>query len=387
MELTILMPCLNEAATLSTCIRKARQFLTSQNIVGEVLIADNGSQDGSQEIAATHGARVISVPVRGYGAALIAGIKQAKGRFVIMGDCDDSYDFSDLGGFVAALRQGAQLVMGNRFAGGIRPGAMPILNRYLGNPILSFLGRLFFRSAVRDFHCGLRGFDRAAVLKLGLKTTGMEFASEMVVKASLAGLRIREVPTILWPDGRARAPHLRPWRDGWRHLRFLLLFCPRWLFFYPGAVFLLIGLLGMSLLSSGPVSLPTLGFGIHSLLYMMVAIVLGVQLLILAGITHWSSVWFGFRTKTKWLDHWPSWLGLEVGGLSAFLIFMSGLVWSASLFGTWRALHFGPLDPVQMMRQVIPAVTLMMVGGQLAMATFFVTALDFYKPSPAADTP
>lgn len=385
MELTILMPCLNEAATLLTCIRKAHQFLASLNIDGEVLIADNGSQDGSQDIAAANGARVISVPVRGYGAALTEGIKQAKGRFVIMGDCDDSYDFSDLGGFVVALRQGAQLVMGNRFAGGIRPGAMPVLNRYLGNPILSFLGRLFFRTAVRDFHCGLRGFDRVAILKLGLKTTGMEFASEMVVKASLAGLRIREVPTILWPDGRARAPHLRPWRDGWRHLRFLLLFCPRWLFFYPGAVFLLIGLLGMSLLSSGPVSLPTLGFGIHSLLYMMVAIVLGVQLLILAGITHWSSVWFGFRAKPKWLDHWPSWLGLEVGGLSAFLIFMSGLVWSGSLFGAWRAVHFGPLDPVQMMRQVIPAVTLMMVGGQLAMATFFITALDFYKPSAAAD--
>ena len=230
MELTILMLCLNEARTLAHCIDKARSFLTRAGIDGEIVVADNGSTDGSRTFAQSHGARVIEVATRGYGAALIAGIRAAQGRFVIMGDSDDSYDFSRLDGFVAALRNGAQLVTGNRFEGGIAPKAMPRLHRYLGNPVLSGIGRVFFRTPVRDFHCGLRGFERNAILALDLCCPGMEFASEMVVKASLHGLRIAEVPTTLSPDGRGRPPHLRSWRDGWRHLRFLLIHAPQWLF-------------------------------------------------------------------------------------------------------------------------------------------------------------
>lgn len=230
-EITILMPCLNEAETLAECIKKANHFLTSSKVKGEILVADNGSTDGSQAIAESHGARVISVPTKGYGAALKSGIDAARGQFVIMGDADDSYDFLNLMPFLAKLREGYDLVMGNRFKGGIREGAMPLLNRYLGNPVLSLIGRLFFKSKIGDFHCGLRGFKRDRFQQLGLQGDGMEFASEMVVKATLKKFKITEVPTQLFPDGRSRRPHLRPWRDGWRHLRLLLLFSPRWLFF------------------------------------------------------------------------------------------------------------------------------------------------------------
>ena len=245
LELTILMPCLNEAETLATCIDKARRYLDTSGIRGEILVADNGSTDGSREIAAEHGARVVAVAERGYGAALKAGIKAAAGRYVIMGDADDSYDFSNLHPFVAKLREGVELVMGNRFKGGIAPGAMPGLHKYLGNPVLSGIGRLFFKSPIGDFHCGLRGFHRNAIAALGLESPGMEFASEMVVKATLRHKAIAEVPTTLSPDGRSRPPHLRSWRDGWRHLRFLMLFCPKWLFFYPGLVLLAAGLASM----------------------------------------------------------------------------------------------------------------------------------------------
>ena len=241
LELTILMPCLNEAETIATCIQKALRFLHHSGIRGEVLIADNGSTDGSREIAAELGARVVRVAERGYGAALKAGIQAAHGRYVIMGDADDSYDFSNLSPFVTKLREGAELVMGNRFKGGIAPGAMPGLHKYLGNPVLSGIGRLFFNAPVGDFHCGLRGFDRRAIATLGLESSGMEFASEMVVKATLRQKAIVEVPTTLSPDGRSRPPHLRSWRDGWRHLKFLMLFCPKWLFFYPGVALLAAG--------------------------------------------------------------------------------------------------------------------------------------------------
>jgi hypothetical protein len=254
LELTILMPCLDEAETLPTCIRKAQQFLTEHGVSGEVLVADNGSTDGSPGLATQLGARVVPVATRGYGAALIGGIAAARGRYVIMGDADDSYDFSALGPMLAALRDGADLVMGDRFAGGILPGAMPPLHRYLGNPVLSFIGRLFFGGDIRDFHCGLRGFRRDSARALDLQTTGMEFASELVVKALLAQQRVEQVPVVLSPDGRSRPPHLRSWRDGWRHLRFLMLFSPRWLFFYPGLAMMLAGLVGVVLLGTGTVA-------------------------------------------------------------------------------------------------------------------------------------
>src|ERR1700760_3659962 len=275
-ELTILMPCLNEAETLAICIDKARGYLERSGVVGEVLIADNGSTDGSQLIAEEHGARVVAVPEKGYGAALIGGINAARGRFVIMGDADDSYDFENLEGMIERLRGGADLVMGNRFQGGIAPGAMPFLHRYLGNPVLSFIGRLFFSIPVGDFHCGLRGFSRQSMLDLRLQSPGMEFASEMVVKAALNGLRIEETPTTLKPDGRSRPPHLKTWRDGWRHLRFLLLHSPKWLFVYPGLVLIFLGLAGAIALSAGAVRLTSgLELDIHTLTAACFSILIG----------------------------------------------------------------------------------------------------------------
>lgn len=262
-ELTILMPCLNEAETIATCIRKAKQFLTAEKIHGEILVVDNGSTDESKKIAEAHGAKVIQVTKTGYGAALKAGITAAQGRYIVMGDADDSYSFFDLQPFLAKLREGYDLVMGNRFKGGIAKGAMPFLNRYVGNPILSLLGRIFFKSNVGDFHCGLRGFRRDSFLNLNLHGDGMEFASEMVIKATLRQLKITEVPTTLAPDGRSRPPHLRPWRDGWRHLRLLLLFSPRWLFLYPG-LFLFVMLIILSPSMAWTVALMMMGFQLIS---------------------------------------------------------------------------------------------------------------------------
>src|ERR1700723_3780705 len=267
MELTILMPCLNEAETVATCVRKARSFLTRTGIEGEVLVADNGSTDGSPQLARDAGARVVEISKKGYGNALMGGINAASGRFVIMADADDSYDFSQLDAFVDGLRSGNTMVIGHRFRGGIRRGAMPFLHRYLGNPVLSFAGRLLFSSRIGDFHCGLRGVDRAAVLQLGLHAPGMEFASEMIVKATLAGWRIAEVPTVLSLDGRSRAPHLRSWRDGWRHLRFLLMMSQRWLMLYPGTFLIGIGIAAELAILHGPIVIEGVGFDIHTMLY------------------------------------------------------------------------------------------------------------------------
>src|SRR3990167_1616671 len=285
-ELTILMPCLNEAETLAVCIQKTKQFLDQEQVKGEILIADNGSTDGSQDIAMTQGVRVVSVSERGYGAALKTGIEAAAGRYVIMGDADDSYNFLHLKPFLDKLREGYDLVMGNRFKGGIMQGAMPFKNRFLGNPALSFLGRLFFNSQLGDFHCGLCGFHRERLQKLELQGNGMEFASEMIVKATLKQLKIAEVPTQLFPDGRSRKPHLRPWRDGWRHLRLLLLFSPRWLFFYPGLVLMLLGMLLMSTLVAGPVNIGGINFDIHTMLFSSVFMIAGMQAVSFALFAH-----------------------------------------------------------------------------------------------------
>src|SRR5258707_15596760 len=274
-ELTILMPCLNEAETIGRCIAKARSFLVRNGVLGEVVVADNGSTDGSQVIASAQGARVVAIAERGYGSALMGGIRAARGRYIVMGDSDDSYDFSSLSLFLDKLREGCALVVGNRFAGGIAPGAMPALHRYLGNPVLSAIGRIFFRSPCSDFHCGLRGFRRDAILSLDLQAPGMEFASEMVVKATIRGLAIAEVPTTLSPDGRSRPPHLRSWRDGWRHLRFLLLFSPRWLFLYPGLGLLASGAVVMTWLLPAPRTVLGITFDIHTLFYASLAVVVG----------------------------------------------------------------------------------------------------------------
>jgi glycosyltransferase involved in cell wall biosynthesis len=381
-ELTILMPCLNEARTVEPCVRAAKSYLTEAGIDGEVLVADNGSTDASVEIAVAAGARVVHVPVRGYGAALMAGIDGARGNYVIMGDADCSYDFSRLDAYVERLRAGADLVMGNRFQGGIEPGAMPSLHRYLGNPVLSFVGRLFFRIRIGDFHCGLRGFSRQAIQRLGLVTPGMEFASEMIAKAALAKLRVDEVPTTLRPDGRDRAPHLRTWRDGWRHLRFLLLFCPRWLFLYPGLVLLALGLVGFAVLQHGPLSLKSVGLGIHSLLYMAAATVLGAQMVQLAVLTKWMGILSGVVPPQRWLLRWAPYLKLENGLLLGLALALLGVGWSAWLFFDWGAGGFGALDPTQSMRSAIPAVTLMILGVQAATGALFAGALHFCWLSP-----
>lgn len=371
------MPCLNEARTLATCISKAKDFLRREGIAGEIIVSDNGSSDGSQEIARSLGARVIDAPERGYGSALSAGIAASRGRYVVMGDSDDSYDFSDLGQFIASLRGGAELVMGNRFKGQIAPGAMPFLHRYLGNPVLSFVGRLFFRIPVGDFHCGLRGFDRNRVISLGLITSGMEFASEMVAKSALAGLRIAEVPTTLRPDGRGRPPHLRTWRDGWRHLLFMLLFCPRWLFLYPGLALLALGLFGFVMLQHGPLNLVSVGLDIHSLLYMAGASVLGLQLVQLAFLTKWIGVMTGIVPVPGWLTRVTPYLRVETGIVAGTALFLLGLLWSLWLVFDWGKTGYGALEPTQVMRSAIPAVTLMIAGVQAAAGALFAGALHF----------
>jgi glycosyltransferase involved in cell wall biosynthesis len=276
-DVTILMPCLNEAETVGTCIGKAQRFLSQAGISGEIVVADNGSIDGSQQIAEHAGARVVPVADRGYGAALIGGIQAAQGLYVIMGDADDSYDFSVLAPFIERLRAGADIVMGNRFKGGIAPGAMPFLHRYLGNPVLSWIGRLFFHIKVGDFHCGLRGFNRTRVTALHLRITGMEFASEMVVRAALAGYRIDEVSTTLSKAGRSRSPYLRTWQDGWRHLSFLLMFSPKWLFFYPGLLLIGLGIFAAFALLPGAVTIGNVGFDIHTFAVACIAVLVGAQ--------------------------------------------------------------------------------------------------------------
>jgi hypothetical protein len=375
MELTILMPCLNEAATVARCVAKARGFLERAGIAGEVLVADNGSDDGSAALAERAGARVVQVAERGYGAALSAGIAAARGRYVIMGDADDSYDFSRLEPFVEKLREGIPLVMGNRFKGGIQPGAMPALHRYLGNPVLSFIGRLFFGAPIGDFHCGLRGFERDAVIALSLKTQGMEFASELVVKAALAGWRIAEVPTVLHPDGRGRPPHLRRWRDGWRHLRFLLLFSPRWLFLYPGALLLALGVALTALLYVTPVRVLGAGLDIHSMLYASAAALLGMQLCLFALFARVSAQSAGLLPAQPALDRFLNTMTLEKGLLAGLAVAFCGLAWSGVAVWEWREAGFGPLDPRVVMRDTIPATALLVGGMELMLASFLLSVL------------
>lgn len=375
MELTILMPCLNEERTLAVCIRKAQDFIRRTGIEAEVVVSDNGSSDASCQIAERNGARVIHAPQRGYGAALLVGIREARGRFVIMGDGDDSYDFSGLDDFVAQLRGGAQLVMGNRFRGGIAPGAMPPLHRYLGNPVLSTVGRVFFGTPIGDFHCGLRGFSRQAILQLGLTSPGMEFATEMVAKAACAGLVISEVPTTLRPDGRDRPPHLRTWRDGWRHLLFMLLFSPRWLFLLPGLFLLGAGLVASMLLAAGPVRVGPMGFDVHSLLYASGAIIVGLLMVQFALLTKWIGVTAGVVPTETWLQKLQGVVRIEWGLILGLILFVVGLAWSAQLAGGWSGAGFSELNPQQKMREVIPAVTLMIVGMQICASTFLAAAL------------
>ncbi|MBK1614428.1 dolichol-P-glucose synthetase [Rubrivivax gelatinosus] len=386
LELTILMPCLNEARTLGRCVAKARAFLAASGVEGEVLVADNGSIDGSQALAVELGARVVPVPERGYGAALRAGIAAARGRFVVMGDSDDSYDFSALAPFVEQLRAGHDLVVGNRFRGGIADGAMPPLHRYLGNPVLSFLGRRLFGGPLRDFHCGLRGFRRDAVLALHLVTPGMEFASEMIVKALQARLRVTEVPVTLSKDGRGRPPHLNTWRDGWRHLRYLMLYAPRWLFLYPGLAIFGFGLLQLALANAvrpGQIAWPV---GIHTQLFAAAAMVLGYQTMLFAVGAVLARHFARLDTphpRERWALQMAAGPTLPLwGGASA----LAGMALCAALMLQWGRAGFGALDPEVAMRQIIPGVALVLIGSQSLVASIFFAALRsaFDSSRPAA---
>jgi glycosyltransferase involved in cell wall biosynthesis len=376
LELTILMPCLNEAETLARCIDKARAYLARSGVAGEVLIADNGSTDGSQAIAAAHGARVVAVAARGYGSALIGGIRAARGRYVIMGDSDDSYDFSALEAFVDKLREGYALVMGNRFKGGIMPGAMPKLHRYLGNPVLTAVGRLFFRSPCGDFHCGLRGFDRDAILALDLQAPGMEFASEMVVKATIQKISIAEVPTILHPDGRSRPPHLRSWRDGWRHLRFLLLFSPAWLFLYPGLILFAGGLAVMAWLVGGARVVGNVTLDIHSLLYASVFTVIGMQSVLFWVFTKIYGAREGMLLVDAAFERVVARVSLERGLVTGGVLLVVGLALGAAAVGVWSSVDYRDLQPETTMRLAIPSATAILLGFQLIYGCFFISVLD-----------
>lgn len=385
MELTVLMPCLNEAATVANCVVKARDFLERAAVKGEVLVADNGSVDGSPSIAAAAGARVIHVGEPGYGAALRAGIEAAQGRYVIMGDADDSYDFYRLEPFLIKLREGFPLVMGNRFKGAILPGAMPALHRYLGNPILSFVGRMFFRVQVGDFHCGLRGFDRERILALGLQTSGMEFASEVIVKAALAGWRIAEVPITLAPDGRGRPSHLRSWRDGWRHLRFLLLLSPRWLFLYPGLLLLTLGGALIPVLYFTPVRIGGAVLDIHTMLYASAAVMLGLQFAVFALVARLSSQYANLLPRSEALTRLLAFWSLERGLLVGFGLLVAGLAWSVIAVWQWGQANFGTLNPATIMRTAIPATTLMIGGMEIVLASFLVSVLRLRDEPVHAD--
>ena len=369
MQLTILMPCLNEAETLALCINKANDWISNSGIQAEVVIADNGSTDGSQAIAESLGARVVPVLQRGYGSALFHGCMAARGEWIIMGDSDDSYDFSNLDSFVQKLREGFDLVMGNRFLGGIAPGAMPWKNRYIGNPILTWVGRVLFKCPAKDFHCGLRGFRKDAFLRMDLRTTGMEFASEMVIKANLFGMRIAEVPTTLSKDGRSRPPHLLPWRDGWRHLRFMLLFSPRWLFLIPGFILFLISIVSYAALLSGPVQIGTVVFDVHTLFFAEAGVVLGFLATALGVVIRMFGMREGLLQEHTLLEKLRASPILEVGGIAGISMMFGGLFFGFDALMAWSAVKFGSLSPGALLRTISFSTMLIMLGGVTLMTS------------------
>lgn len=374
-ELSIVMPCLNESETLAMCIDKAKQFMRENDVRGEIIVADNGSTDGSKEIALTKGAKLVIVEQKGYGSALLAGINSAAGAYVIMGDSDDSYDFLSLEYFLEKLRAGYDLVMGNRFKGGIQKGAMPFLNRYLGNPVLSGIGNIFFPSPCSDFHCGLRGFRKRAIDQLDLQTTGMEFASEMLVKAVIHKLKITEVPTILSPDGRSRPPHLKRWQDGWRHLRFLLLYSPSWLFLYPGFLLLLVGCLTSFLLLSGSKGI----FSIHTLVFANASVIIGYQAIAFAVFSKFFAVKSNLLPRSRLVKVVERLVNLEKGIFVGLGFLSCGFAMAVAAFLQWSKTGFSELNPSNYMRIVLPASTLMILGCQIIQSSFFLSFLSLKK--------
>ena len=379
LELSVVMPCLNERETVGVCVRKALGSLREAGIRGEVIVADNGSTDGSVEIAQAEGARVVNIAEKGYGNALKGGILASLGEYVLMADADDSYDFSHAPRFLDQLRAGSDLVMGNRFQGGISDHAMPFLHRYVGNPLLSGLGRLFFGSPCGDFHCGMRGFGRRSFLRMDIRSTGMEFASEMVVKATLLGMTVSEVPTTLNPDGRHRPPHLRTWRDGWRHLRFLLMYSPRWLFLYPGIVLMLLGLAGCVLLLPGKRIFHGVGLDVHTLLYAFVAILLGFQLIAFATFTKVFAITEGLLPEDPRLNRMFRWITLETGLVVGGLLMLLGLGGSIFAVSGWAEKSFGALDIEHTLRIVMPSVFALTLGVQITFSSFFLSILGLRR--------
>ncbi len=378
-EVSVVMPCLNEAETLEACIVKAQRALQEAHIAGEIVIADNGSTDGSQQIAERLGAKVVNVQAKGYGSALMGGIAAASGQYVVMGDADDSYDFGHIPRFIEELRKGADVVMGNRFKGGIQKNAMPPLHRYFGNPALTRLGQLFFKSPVGDFYCGLRGFRKDAYERMALRTTGMEFATEMVVKATLLDLRIAEVPTTLSPDGRNRPPHLRTWRDGWRTLRFFLLYSPRWLFLYPGIALMLLGTaLGLWLLPASR-KLGGITFDVHTLVYAAAFVLLGFQAIAFACFTKIFAISEGLLPPDAALDKLFRYITLELGVAVGAALTIAGFAASVYAVRAWGAQHFGMMDYSRTMRIVIPAALLLTLGAQTIFASFFMSVLGLRR--------
>ena len=374
-EVSIVMPCLDEVDTLAACIAMARQAIEKGGYSAEIIVADNGSSDGSQLVARELGVRVVDVHKKGYGSALIAGIDAANGRFVVMGDADASYDFAAIAPLIAKLRDGYDLVVGNRFIGGIQPGAMPWSHQWFGNPVLTRISRIFFHAPVGDTHCGLRAFTKDAYGRMRLRATGMEFASEMVIKASLKGMRITEVPVVLHPDGRSRPPHLRTWRDGWRHLRFMLLFSPRWLFLYPGLALLTGGFVLSALLVAGPLRIGGVRLDIHTLLVAGFLSLLGYQLVLFAVFTKMFAIREGFHPPHPALQALLRYITLEVGLLAGALMALGGLIALILAVVSWQSVGFGNLNPSTTMREVIPAVVLLALGTQTIFASFFISIL------------
>jgi glycosyltransferase involved in cell wall biosynthesis len=379
-ELTVVMPCLNEAGTIEICIRKAQGSIERLGITGEIVVADNGSTDGSQEIAEALGARVVPVERKGYGAALTGGIAAARGRWVIMGDADDSYDFADLEPFVRRLQEGYDLVAGNRFKGGIRPGAMPWLHRRLGNPMLSFVGKRLYGTPCGDIYCGLRGFDREKVAALDIRSSGMEFAIEMIVKATMQGLRVTEVPTTLSPDAEGRVPHLNTWRDGWKSVRLLLLYSPKWLFLYPGLFLLVVGIAGMAWLIPGNRSIGDIGFDVSTLLYFSLAVIVGLQAVFFFLTARWFAITEGLLPE----DHTIRRIverprRLEWALLVGLLLVAAGLGLSLYAVAKWNDADFGALNYPDTLRIVIPGATLIACGMQTAFSALFLGVLGLRR--------
>ena len=377
--LSVVMPCLNERETVGVCVRKAMVALREAGIPGEVIVADNGSTDGSVEIAQAEGARVVNIGEKGYGNALKGGILAALGEYVLMADSDDSYDFSHAPRFLTELRTGSDLVMGNRFQGGISDRAMPFLHRYFGNPVLSGIGRLFFGSPCGDFHCGMRGFRRDSFQRMDIRSNGMEFASEMVVKATLLRMKVSEVPTTLNPDGRNRPPHLRTWRDGWRHLRFLLMYSPRWLFLYPGVVLMLLGLAGCVLLLPGKRVWHGIGFDVHTLLYAFVSVLLGFQLIAFATFTKVFAITEGLLPEDARLNRIFRWVTLETGLVLGGVLMLLGGGGSIFAVSDWARENFGALDTEHTLRIVMPSVFALTMGVQITFSSFFLSILGLRR--------